>query len=240
MTQMIANRVTRSRHRTLAGTHEHQTRSRLPGAPTEPCSAVASCTDNGPGASKKPRLGDTSKAGPGNQQDCQKLAQTPKQGQHSACGTSWEADGPSRPIMDHPSEEGVKPQNPNSACGTSRKTDPQPGQTGGSPPRHVAQRTAHNSAGGAFRETSTSSQHEARSDQTGSQQTGGGTPPQDRQQPKNPNSVCGTSREGELLFSKKTKRNTRGWIDLPTCLLRPGYTFLMTNFLSPWDSECDQ
>ncbi|CAK9030090.1 unnamed protein product [Durusdinium trenchii] len=97
-------------HGLASAIHEHQMRSLLPGAPTEP--AVASCTDNGPGASKKPRLGDTSKAGlpvtPGNQQDCQKLAQTPKQGQHSACGTSWEADGPSRPIMDHPSEEGVQ------------------------------------------------------------------------------------------------------------------------------------
>ena len=192
-------------HGLASAIHENQTRSLLPGAPTEPCSAVASCTDNGPGASKKPRLGDTSKAGPGNQQECQKLAQTPnaKQGQHSACGTSREADGHQDPLwIIHPRKGSNLTTPTPPAVRPGRRTQ---GQTGGSPPRHVAQRTAHNSAGGAFRETSTSSQHEARSDQTGSQQTGGGTPPQDRQQPKNPNSVCGTSREGELLVSNETK-----------------------------------
>ena len=218
-------------HGLASAIHENQTRSLLPGAPTEPCSAVASCTDNGPGASKKPRLGDTSKAGPGNQQECQKLAQTPnaKQGQHSACGTSREADGHQDPLwIIHPRKGSNLTTPTPPAVRPGRRTQ---GQTGGSPPRHVAQRTAHNSAGGAFRETSTSSQHEARSDQTGSQQTG--EEPLHRTGNNLRTPTPSAVRPGRVNCLFQTRRSPRGWIDLPTCLLRPGYTFLMTNFLSP-------
>ena len=178
-----------------AAIHEHYQETPDLRSSQQPCSAAASGTDHGPGASKKPRLGlspaEWTSHSPGgtfppegtghtSTSPTSRTAKTRTEGMNPAEGKTRESQALGTNLDEHPTNQGAVPQHPNSASGTSREMVSKPRQDGGIPP--LPMNNSQRPSGHTHQPT------------VGHGLTSGGSPPQVGETPKNPNSACGTSR----------------------------------------------